>query len=344
MPRVYEVAKELGVPSREVIAELNALGHPVTTHASSVDSETAAKVKLRLGNGAAPEKTFVAPTVDGRAGAREAPAAQAGTRPAAWGGDAFRLEPNRTLVEPAREAVREESPTAPPATAPPVTAPPATGAGIRSKVLRQLVEIPILVGLAFVIAILIKTFVAQAFYIPSPSMRPTLVEGDRVLVEKLSYRFGGPRRGHVVVFAKEVFGAPQDLPWQDDARNFFRELLGLPTGTEEDYIKRVVAVGGDIVRYAGEPRRLTVNGDIVEEPYIRHGEDRGSQGLITRDCERLDMEVTGRGCLVPAGKVFVMGDNRGNSEDSRVIGPIDEDKVVGRAFVVIWPFRNWGGL
>jgi signal peptidase I len=123
-----------------------------------------------------------------------------------------------------------------------------------------------------------------------------------------------------------------------------RELLGLPTGLQEDYIKRIVAVGGDRIRYAGHPRELLINGRPVEQPFIRRGRDPGSPSLVGRDCARLDMERVGNACRVPAGTVFVMGDNRGNSEDSRVIGPISEDKIVGRAFAVIWPPRNFGRL
>jgi signal peptidase I len=217
--------------------------------------------------------------------------------------------------------------------------------GGRGRLLAQLTELPLLVLLAFVIAVVIKTFLLQAFFIPSGSMFPTLHVGDRVLVEKLSYRFGQPERGDVVVFAKSVFGNHlPELPWYLDARNFLRELLGLPTGAEQDYIKRVVAVEGDVVRYAGTPRRLMVAGREVSEPYIRGGRDRFSPSLTTRDCARLDMSAARGGCVVPDDKVFVMGDNRSNSEDSRAIGPISEKKIVGNAFVIIWPPGDIGSL
>lgn len=202
-----------------------------------------------------------------------------------------------------------------------------------------------LVLFALVIAVVIKTFVAQAFFIPSGSMVPTLRVGDRVLVEKVTYRFGEPRRGQVVVFAKDVFGSEElDLPWWDDARVYVRELLGLPSGRQEDYIKRIVAVSGDVLRYAGTPRRLEINGQVVEEPYIRGGVDRASPPVTRKTCARLDMEAMGKGCLVPAGRVFVMGDNRSHSEDSRFLGPIGEDKIVGRAFAIMWPPADVGGL
>lgn len=212
------------------------------------------------------------------------------------------------------------------------------------SLLTQITELPVLILFAFAIAVLIKTFLVQAFFIPSESMLPTLEIGDRVLVEKLSYRFGEPDRGDVVVFARSVFGEAPDEPWLTDARNFLRELLGLPTGLEEDYIKRIVAVEGDVIAYRGKPRQLTIDGEPVAESYLHGGEDLGSGALGERQCKALKMEAVDDGCRVPAGKVFVMGDNRSNSEDSRVIGPIDESKVVGHAFVVLWPPRNFAGL
>lgn len=228
---------------------------------------------------------------------------------------------------------------------PPITkVEPSRGRRVLRSFTKHMTELPMLVLSAFVIAVLIKTFFVQAFYIPSGSMIPTLRRGDRVVVEKVSYFLGEPGRGDVVVFEKDVFGQTPDLPWYDDARNFFRELLGLPTGEVEDYIKRVVAVGGDTLRYAGTPRRLIVNGEEVDISYVKGGRDRFSQQVTADDCERLDMPVVDDGCRVPAGRVFVMGDNRANSEDSRLLGPIDERRIVGRAFAVIWPFGRWHGL
>lgn len=208
---------------------------------------------------------------------------------------------------------------------------------------KAVLEFPFLVLIAFLIAIVIKTFLVQAFYIPSGSMRPTLDVRDRVLVEKVTYRLRDPKREDVVVFAKEVFGvAPANVPWPDDVRNFLRELAGLPTGQEEDYIKRVVAVGGDTIRYVGQPRRLIINDSEVPQSYVKGGRDRSSSTLTSADCDRLDMDKAEGGCRVPAGMVFVMGDNRPNSEDSRILGPIREEKIVGRAFVVIWPWAHFG--
>jgi signal peptidase I len=212
------------------------------------------------------------------------------------------------------------------------------------SVIAQILELPVLVLFAFLIAVIIKTFLIQAFFIPSGSMLPTLKVGDRVLVEKVGYRLGEVERSQVIVFARRaVIPNPPDLPWYEDARNFLRELLGLPTGSENDYIKRVVALEGDVVRYAGKPRQLSVNGEVVAEPYIKGGRDKASTSVTSQSCP-IRMKRSADGCLVPEGNLFVMGDNRSNSQDSRFIGPIKSSDVVGRAFVVLWPPSHFGGL
>ena len=192
-------------------------------------------------------------------------------------------------------------------------------------------ELPVLIVVAFAIALIIKTFLLQAFFIPSASMEPTLLVGDRVLVEKLSTRFGAADRGDVVVFEKDV-GAlinPEldtDDPFYVDIVNAFKELFGFPTGSKQDFIKRVIAVGGDTVQ--GIDGQVVVNGEPISEPYL-------APGVETSDFGPVD---------VPQGQIFVMGDNRANSDDSRSFGPIDESKVIGRAFVLIWPPSDVGVL
>lgn len=193
-------------------------------------------------------------------------------------------------------------------------------------------ELPVLIVIAFAIALLIKTFLLQAFYIPSGSMEPTLKIGDRVLVEKLSYRFGEPSRGDVVVFEKDL-ASVLEPDASEDSRSVmqrigdaFRGLFGFPTSGSQDFIKRVVAVEGDKIE--GRDGEVFVNGEPIEEPYLAEGTDTG------------DFAPTN----VPEDMIFVMGDNRGNSDDSRNFGPVPADEVVGHAFLLIWPPSNLSTL
>lgn len=195
-------------------------------------------------------------------------------------------------------------------------------------------ELPVLIIVAFAVALLVKTFLLQAFYIPSASMEPTLIEGDRVLVEKVSYWWGEPVRGQVVVFEREITGPDFVTPEEEeesgnvfsDIATAFKELFGFPTGDEQDFIKRVVAVGGD--RVEGRNGEIYVNGERVDEPFLEPGDGTTEFPPVT----------------VPEDMLFVMGDNRNNSDDSRNFGPIPEDSVVGHAFVLIWPPADFGGL
>jgi signal peptidase I len=189
-------------------------------------------------------------------------------------------------------------------------------------------ETVVLVVLAVLLAVVFKTFLVAAFYIPSGSMESTLNVSDRVLVEKVSYRFGDVQNGDVIVFVHDDLGLAANGSSNPVAR-FFTSLgqaIGLVPPSDRDFIKRVVGVPGDEVTC--ENGQLFRNGTQVAEPYLEPG-------------------VTTEGCkptTVPAGKLYVMGDNRTNSQDSRSFGVIDRSDVVGRAFVRIWPFTHVGWL
>ncbi|MEU1542719.1 signal peptidase I [Actinacidiphila glaucinigra] len=200
-------------------------------------------------------------------------------------------------------------------------------------------ELPILVVVALVMALGIKTFFVQAFSIPSGSMQDTLQVGDRVLVDKLTPWFGAtPQRGEVVVF-RDPGGWLDDQPKPAGGNVLTKALafIGLaPSSDEQDLIKRVIAVGGDTVDCErGKP--VTVNGKALDEPYVYPG---------ATPCDDIPVgKVT-----VPADHLWVMGDHRNASQDSRAHvgepggGFVPLDDVVGRAFVVAWPVPRWSTL
>jgi signal peptidase I len=192
-----------------------------------------------------------------------------------------------------------------------------------------LAELPVLVLVAFVLALLLKTFLIQAFYIPSESMVPTLEVGDRVLVNKVVYELRAPRRGEVVVFSdNEGAGGASSEEQPNVAARFARSLasgLGLTPAGERDFIKRIIGLPGDTVEMRdGE---VYVNGQALPEAPASEGGYLSSR----------DLNAYGP-YEVPAGHYFMMGDNRPNSSDSRFgLGAIPEEAVIGRAFVIIWP-------
>jgi signal peptidase I len=189
-------------------------------------------------------------------------------------------------------------------------------------------ETVVLVALAILLAVVFKTFLVAAFYIPSGSMESTLNVSDRVLVEKVSYRFGDVQNGDVVVFVHDDPGFEVSEPSNPIAR-FFSSLgqaIGLVPPSDRDFIKRVVGVPGDEITCP--EGRLLRNGKPVDEPYL-------DPGVTTDGCKPT---------TVAPGQLYVMGDNRSNSQDSRSFGVIDRSDVVGRAFVRIWPLTHVGWL
>ncbi len=201
------------------------------------------------------------------------------------------------------------------------------GRHVRRRQTRLSRELPLLVLSAFLLAVLVKGFLVQAFFIPSRSMEPTLDVGDRVVVNRLAYRFGEPQHGQVVVFVCQTGNKPPPaqgpLSWMRHA--VAQSLGGTPPGSE-DLIKRVVGVPGDIVE--GRNGRLWRNGRPVAEPYLPPHTFTSDFGPVR----------------VKPGRYWVMGDNREDSADSRYFGQIPRTALVGHAFIRVWPVNHVGGL
>jgi signal peptidase I len=207
-------------------------------------------------------------------------------------------------------------------------------------------ELPLLLVVAFCLAVLIRTFLVQAFYIPSGSMENTLQIQDRVLVNKVVYDMRDPLRGEIVVFrgtddwAPEVTEAVSNTFLAKLGRTI-GDLVGISRPGERDFIKRVIGLPGDKVACCDEQGRITVNGVGIDEPYISEGFNSDlNQPPIPGQCtSRRFSEVT-----VPAGQMFVMGDHRSVSQDARCQGPVPIENVIGRAFVVVWPSDRFTSL
>jgi signal peptidase I len=192
---------------------------------------------------------------------------------------------------------------------------------------RFLGELPFLLLAALILTVLVKGFLVQAFFIPSRSMEPTLDVGDRVVVNRLAYRFGEPAHGDVVVFLRPVGTgeAPAGGPLSWVRRAVAQGLGGTPPGSE-DLIKRVIGLPGDTIE--GRDGQLWRNGHRVAEPYLN-----GSGFTSEFGPEK-----------VRPGHYWVMGDNREDSADSRVFGQVPRSTLVGRAVLTVWPFTHVGGF
>ncbi|MEY2470510.1 MAG: signal peptidase [Actinomycetota bacterium] len=196
----------------------------------------------------------------------------------------------------------------------------------RPTVARTVAEIPILLIVAAVIAFLVKTFLAQAYYIPSGSMLPQLKIDDRVVVSKLAYKTHDPRRGDIVVFDDPRPGVDTtETVERTGFQKWIRKVgegVGVVQPSTDEFIKRVIGLPGDHVE--GHDGRVYVNNRELREPYL-------PAGVTTSDFP----EQT-----VADGRLWVMGDNRSGSADSRVFGQIKIDSIVGRAVVKVWPFSH----
>ena len=183
---------------------------------------------------------------------------------------------------------------------------------------RALVEWGIILVAVVLCTVLLRTFVVQSFYIPSGSMLPTLQLGDRIIVDKLSYRFHDPQRGDIVVFARP--------PLEDQAYS--------------DLVKRVIGLPGETISSKGGA--VYINGKRLAEPWLPPGPQSATNALAGGDSHP-QFDLPGP-VKIPPGDYYVMGDNRQDSEDSRFFGPIPKSLIVGRAVAVVWPLGHIKGL
>lgn len=162
-----------------------------------------------------------------------------------------------------------------------------------------------ILAIAVISALLVKTFVVQPFWIPSESMEPTLMTNDRILVQKVTYRFSSVKRGDIIVFN----APPAELEQNPDIKVLVKRVIGLP--------------GDQVEAYNGI---LYLNGKPLPEEYL-------PSGTVTKD-----LPLT----IVPEGQMWMMGDNRTRSGDSRYFGAVDEDLVIGKVFFRVWPLKAVG--
>jgi signal peptidase I len=207
-------------------------------------------------------------------------------------------------------------------------------------------ELPVLLLIAFVLALVVKTFFVQAFFIPSGSMEQTLhgctgCTGDRVLVNKVPYWFGEPEPGEIVVFKGPDTWTPEvsvaePSNWFTGALLWLGRAVGVAPPSEDDFVKRVIATGGQTVQCCDSEGNVTVDGKPLDEPYIFENTPIESRafGPVT----------------VPEGRLWVMGDHRSASADSkahigdRYGGTIGVDDVIGKAALIVWPINRFAIL
>jgi signal peptidase I len=220
-------------------------------------------------------------------------------------------------------------------------------------------ELPILLGIAIVLALLIKTFLVQAFFIPSASMLQTLHVHDRVLVNKVTFHVGDPKAGEIVVFDTtgtrfaEAGGDYAPCPTSNALVSGIRateRFIGVGTCGEDDFIKRIIAVPGDRIQCCNQQGHVVLNGVALDETYVY---DDNKSAFCAASLAQVENQhvYTPAACdsdpqpiVVPKNMYWVMGDNRGNSSDSRPNGFVPRNKIVGRAFVRILPVSRIGFL
>ncbi|POH72173.1 signal peptidase I [Arthrobacter glacialis] len=210
---------------------------------------------------------------------------------------------------------------------------------IRKAIISGIKEIAIIIVIAVLLSLIIKTFLFRAFYIPSGSMEETLQVGDRVFVNLLVPEPISLKRGDVVVFKDSQGWLGNNVPKPAPVEQLFINFGLAPDSSSEHLIKRVIGLPGDHIVCCDSQGKISVNDKSINEPYLAPG----STNDYGPSSSKFDL-------IVPEGKIWVMGDNRNNSSDSRFHqelngkGFVPISDVVGSAFVIAWPISNWGIL
>jgi len=192
-----------------------------------------------------------------------------------------------------------------------------TGGPSKGGGYRWVIEWAVILIAVLLCTVLLRTYVVQSFYIPSPSMVPTLQVGDRIMVNKLSYDLHEVHRGDIVVFKRPPLEM-QDFP---------------------DLVKRVIGLPGESI--STKDGHVYINGTLLDEPWLQPGASSYTGALPDDQYPQFNMPGP---VTIPAGDYFVMGDNRTDSEDSRYFGPIPKSLIVGRAMAVVWPLSQAKGV
>ncbi len=193
----------------------------------------------------------------------------------------------------------------------------AAGKGRKGGAYRWVLEWAIILMAVLLCTVLLRTYVVQSFYIPSPSMTPTLQVGDRIMVDKLSYHLHSVHRGDIVVFKRPPL-EQQDYP---------------------DLVKRVIGLPGETI--SAHDGHVYIDGKLLDEPWLPAGPSSYTGPLPGDPNQQFNLPGP---VLIPAGEYYVMGDNRTDSEDSRFFGPIPISLIVGRAVAVVWPLSHVKGV
>ncbi len=182
---------------------------------------------------------------------------------------------------------------------------------------RWVLEWAIILMAVLICTVLLRTYVVQSFFIPSPSMYPTLQVGDRIMVDKLSYHLHSVHRGDIVVFKRPPL-EQQDFP---------------------DLVKRVIGLPGETI--SAKDGHVYIDQKLLAEPWLPPGAGSYTGALPGDPNQQFNLPGP---VVIPAGEYYVMGDNRTDSEDSRFFGPIPQSLIVGRAVAVVWPLSHFKGV